>query len=165
MLPVDLAVLTVVSWEILAAAVSQLSGLKVPWWALGPGLGGALWASGTTMLVWMGKSNYANSSPTSIELDDDGLVALLPPLLGSRAGGERRVSVPWAKVEAVNLPGFFRPGYIRFRRASAPTTTLGGTPQGDTLLIAAAPAHQVQKAWQAWRANQPPVASAPGPSG
>ncbi|HEV2165825.1 MAG TPA: hypothetical protein VGS23_02425, partial [Thermoplasmata archaeon] len=69
MLPVDLAVLTVVSWEILAAAVSQLSGLKVPWWALGPGLGGALWASGTTMLVWMGKSNYANSSPTSIELD------------------------------------------------------------------------------------------------
>lgn len=162
-LPVDLVVATVVSWAALSTALSQAIGVTIPWWALGPGFGLLLWAAGLAMVLSMNRSMNANNSPLCVDLTSEGMVALLPPPLGSRVKDPRELAVPWDRVEAVSSPGFFRPGMVRYHRGGSPTTTVGGTPQGEILVVTARTARQVEQAWHAWKARSPATASSTAP--
>jgi len=164
-LPVDLVVAIVVSWVVLSADLSQAIGTTIPWWALGPGLGLLLWATGFGMFLSITRSTGANSSPRSIDLSGDGIVAFLPPPLGSKSQTPRELSIPWETVETVSSPGFMRPGIVRYHRGSGPTTTLGGTPQGEVLFVSAPTARQIEQAWQTWKSRTPTTASSPPPQG
>jgi hypothetical protein len=156
-LPVLLVAAIVLSWAALSASLSKAAGVAVPWWELGPIVGLLLWAFSFAMMLSVSRSSNANQAPRSIDLTSDGMVVLLPPVLGSSEKVAREVAVTWGNVDRVDASGFIRPGFVWYHRAGTPPTTVGGLPQGEFLVVTAATALQVERAWKAWKARDVPA--------
>jgi hypothetical protein len=129
--------------------------LPIPYWIIGAIIGAVASALGIWVIARASRDLQANSTPTTVDLDDGQFVAHLPPVEGARAAPARQVVVEWTDVERVVQSGFIRSGMVRFRRPGGRSVAVAGTPVPEGLYLAKGVAQKVDEAWRAWKDKNP----------
>ncbi len=155
--PLDMLVITYLLSPYLGLGLIDPSS---PWWAYGPVGGFLLALGGFLILRWMNLAQSTNSTPESLDLDGEAVIAHLPPVQGSHQTSLREITVPWDQVQKVATGGLLRPPTIVYRRGATPSSPASDV-RGDFLLLTKENAIKVDQAWTLWKAKkgQTPVAT------